>query len=108
MGVEASLRHMHSSSWQRRHGRSPARHLSDPDGCCRLEALLGGGLREGQLTEIAGESSSGKTQILMQVRHAVRTCAHGGPTQPLLLLPVTPPLGPSPLPLSRRLPRPLL
>jgi RecA/RadA recombinase len=32
-----------------------------------LDALLGGGVREAQMTEITGESASGKTQILMQV-----------------------------------------
>ena len=29
----------------------------------RLDELLGGGLREGQLTELYGESASGKTQV---------------------------------------------
>ena len=29
----------------------------------RVDVLLGGGLREGQLTEIVGPSSSGKTQV---------------------------------------------
>jgi len=29
----------------------------------RINMLLGGGLREGHLTEIAGPSSSGKTQV---------------------------------------------
>ena len=29
----------------------------------RVDTLLGGGLREGQLTEIVGPSSSGKTQV---------------------------------------------
>ncbi|KAJ1379414.1 P-loop containing nucleoside triphosphate hydrolase, partial [Sesbania bispinosa] len=31
-------------------------------GCEGIDALLGGGLREGQLTELVGSSSSGKTQ----------------------------------------------
>jgi archaellum biogenesis ATPase FlaH len=30
-----------------------------------VDALLGGGLRQGQLTEITGQSSSGKTQVKM-------------------------------------------
>lgn len=29
----------------------------------RIDMLLGGGLREGQLTELVGPSSSGKTQV---------------------------------------------
>lgn len=29
----------------------------------RVDELLGGGLREGQLTELYGESASGKTQV---------------------------------------------
>nr|XP_018679769.1 PREDICTED: DNA repair protein RAD51 homolog 4 isoform X4 [Musa acuminata subsp. malaccensis] len=33
-----------------------------PTGCKGIDILLGGGLREGQLTEIVGPSSSGKTQ----------------------------------------------
>ncbi|KAK8463894.1 hypothetical protein PHAVU_011G067900 [Phaseolus vulgaris] len=34
-------------------------------GCERIDALLGGGLREGQLTELVGSSSSGKTQACL-------------------------------------------
>ncbi|XP_020214808.1 DNA repair protein RAD51 homolog 4 isoform X1 [Cajanus cajan] len=34
-------------------------------GCERIDALLGGGLREGQLTELVGPSSSGKTQACL-------------------------------------------
>jgi RAD51-like protein 3 len=30
-----------------------------------VDALLGGGLRQGQLTEITGQSSSGKTQVCL-------------------------------------------
>ncbi|KAI5390988.1 DNA repair protein rad51d, variant 5 [Lathyrus oleraceus] len=32
-------------------------------GCEGIDAFLGGGLREGQLTELVGPSSSGKTQV---------------------------------------------
>lgn len=31
----------------------------------RIDKLLGGGLRQGQLTEIVGPSSSGKTQVII-------------------------------------------
>ncbi|XP_058764309.1 DNA repair protein RAD51 homolog 4-like [Vicia villosa] len=34
-------------------------------GCDRIDAFLGGGLREGQLTELVGPSSSGKTQVCL-------------------------------------------
>ncbi|XP_058729884.1 DNA repair protein RAD51 homolog 4-like isoform X2 [Vicia villosa] len=34
-------------------------------GCERIDAFLGGGLREGQLTELVGPSSSGKTQACL-------------------------------------------
>ncbi|XP_057449110.1 DNA repair protein RAD51 homolog 4 [Lotus japonicus] len=34
-------------------------------GCDGIDALLGGGLREGQLTELVGPSSSGKTQVCL-------------------------------------------
>lgn len=34
-------------------------------GCEGIDALLGGGLREGQLTELVGSSSSGKTQACL-------------------------------------------
>ncbi len=34
---------------------------------CRLDELLGGGLREGTLLEVAGETSSGKTQLALAV-----------------------------------------
>ncbi|PIA38894.1 hypothetical protein AQUCO_02700235v1 [Aquilegia coerulea] len=35
-------------------------------GCEGLDLLLGGGLHEGQLTELVGPSSSGKTQVCLQ------------------------------------------
>lgn len=38
-----------------------------PTGCEGIDMLLGGGLREGQLTEIVGPSSSGKTQVCLRV-----------------------------------------
>eukprot|EP00955_Chlamydomonas_euryale_P032363 340169-Chlamydomonas_euryale.AAC.1 len=47
---------------------------ADSSFCARsLDALLLGGVREGVLTELAGESTSGKSQLLMQV-----TVACGG------------------------------
>ncbi|KAF3329973.1 DNA repair protein RAD51 4 isoform X1 [Carex littledalei] len=36
-----------------------------PTGLQGIDALLGGGLREGQMTEIVGPSSSGKTQVCL-------------------------------------------
>uniref|UniRef100_A0A0D3H3G3 RecA family profile 1 domain-containing protein n=1 Tax=Oryza barthii TaxID=65489 RepID=A0A0D3H3G3_9ORYZ len=36
-----------------------------PTGFQGVDALLGGGLRQGQLTEITGQSSSGKTQVCL-------------------------------------------
>ncbi|KAF8395059.1 hypothetical protein HHK36_018998 [Tetracentron sinense] len=36
-------------------------------GCEGIDLLLQGGLREGQLTELVGSSSSGKTQVCLQV-----------------------------------------
>ncbi|GAX79733.1 hypothetical protein CEUSTIGMA_g7174.t1 [Chlamydomonas eustigma] len=38
-----------------------------PTGCESLDELFGHGVREGQVTELVGESSSGKTQVLMQL-----------------------------------------
>lgn len=34
-----------------------------PTGCEPLDEMLRGGLREGQITELAGESATGKTQV---------------------------------------------
>ncbi|KAJ4786757.1 DNA repair RAD51-like protein [Rhynchospora pubera] len=43
-----------------------------PTGLEGIDALLGGGLRQGQVTEIAGPSSSGKTQVcLSSATHVV-------------------------------------
>ena len=42
-----------------------------PTGISTLDALLGGGLREGQVTELFGASPSGKTQVC----HCVSACA---------------------------------
>uniref|UniRef100_A0A0D9WRN6 RecA family profile 1 domain-containing protein n=1 Tax=Leersia perrieri TaxID=77586 RepID=A0A0D9WRN6_9ORYZ len=36
-----------------------------PTGLQGIDALLGGGLRQGQLTELTGQSSSGKTQVCL-------------------------------------------
>ncbi|KAK8926675.1 hypothetical protein KSP39_PZI018441 [Platanthera zijinensis] len=38
-----------------------------PTGCEGLDTLLGGGLRQGHLTELVGPSASGKTQICLYV-----------------------------------------
>ena len=51
-----------------------------PTGCDSLDALMGGGFREGQLTELAGESASGKTQILFQVMVICSEVARGPST----------------------------
>ncbi|KAJ7980910.1 DNA repair protein RAD51-like 4 [Quillaja saponaria] len=40
-------------------------------GCKRMDELLQGGLRKGQLTELVGPSSSGKTQVCLQVASSV-------------------------------------
>lgn len=42
-----------------------------PTGCESLDKLLEGGLREGTVTELVGGSSSGKTQVCMQVAASV-------------------------------------
>lgn len=42
----------------------PGRPVPPP---CRLDELLGGGLREGTVLEVAGETSSGKTQLALAV-----------------------------------------
>ncbi|GLC38954.1 DNA repair protein rad51d [Pleodorina starrii] len=36
-----------------------------PTGCAAIDSLLGGGLREGTLVEVAGETASGKTQLCL-------------------------------------------
>ncbi|GIL72979.1 hypothetical protein Vretimale_4624 [Volvox reticuliferus] len=46
-----------------------------PTGCAAIDTLLGGGLREGTLVEIAGETSSGKTQFCLS---ATATTAYRG------------------------------
>ncbi|GIL42978.1 hypothetical protein Vafri_790 [Volvox africanus] len=46
-----------------------------PTGCSAIDMLLGGGLREGTLVEIAGETSSGKTQLCLS---ATATTAYRG------------------------------
>jgi RAD51-like protein 3 len=38
-----------------------------PTGCESLDELFGHGVREGQVSELVGESASGKTQVLMQL-----------------------------------------
>lgn len=42
----------------------PGAHCSTGDAC--LDALLRGGLRHGAVTELAGESTAGKTQLALQ------------------------------------------
>ncbi|KAJ6814479.1 DNA repair protein RAD51-like protein 4-like [Iris pallida] len=49
-----------------------------PTGCEGIDMLLGGGMREGQLTEIAGPSSSGKTQLCLYVGSHVADKHMGG------------------------------
>lgn len=39
---------------------------------CSLDRLLGGGLREGHLLEVAGEPGAGKSQLCMQARPAAK------------------------------------
>mmetsp|Transcript_571 Transcript_571/g.1723 ORF Transcript_571/g.1723 Transcript_571/m.1723 type:complete len:330 (-) Transcript_571:687-1676(-) len=46
-----------------------------PTGCDSVDQLLRGGLREGQMTEVAGESASGKTQLCLSA--ALRTAMRG-------------------------------
>ncbi|GLI69005.1 hypothetical protein VaNZ11_013543 [Volvox africanus] len=46
-----------------------------PTGCSAIDTLLGGGLREGTLVEIAGETCSGKTQLCLS---ATATTAYRG------------------------------
>jgi DNA repair protein RadB len=55
-------------------GRRPAPPRS-PIGCAPLDALLGGGLEGGALTEVHGEAGSGKTNLAMQ---AACTAARAG------------------------------
>ncbi len=35
---------------------------------CRVDALLDGGFRQGQLTELAGETAAGKSQVRVDVQ----------------------------------------
>ncbi|EFJ52146.1 hypothetical protein VOLCADRAFT_103167 [Volvox carteri f. nagariensis] len=46
-----------------------------PTGCAAIDTLLGGGLREGTLVEVAGETGSGKTQLCLS---AAATTAYRG------------------------------
>jgi hypothetical protein len=48
-------------------GRIHAQRLL-PTGCDAVDELLHVGLREGMVVEVAGETSSGKTQLCLQVR----------------------------------------
>ena len=45
-------------------------------GCTTIDAMLGGGLRAGEFTEVFGTSASGKTQLCHQL--AVIAAARGG------------------------------
>ncbi|KAK9817811.1 hypothetical protein WJX72_002565 [[Myrmecia] bisecta] len=61
-------------------GLSLFAHLRDdvrllPTGCTSLDGLLRGGLREGTMTELVGESASGKTQLCIMA--AVATAMRG-------------------------------
>lgn len=44
-----------------------------PTGCDSIDQLLRGGVREGQVTEIVGESASGKTQLCLRLTAATAT-----------------------------------
>lgn len=48
---------------ERERARSPALRC----GCAAVDALLGGGLRAGLVTEVCGEASAGKTQLALQL-----------------------------------------
>ncbi|KXZ56730.1 hypothetical protein GPECTOR_1g658 [Gonium pectorale] len=48
-----------------------------PTGCAPIDTLLGGGLREGTVVEVAGETASGKTQLCLSA--AATTAFRGEP-----------------------------
>lgn len=57
----------------------PAQHQRLSLGCPRLDRLLGGGLPLDGITELAGSSSAGKTQLALQLCLAVQfPRQHGG------------------------------
>ncbi|XP_023561464.1 DNA repair protein XRCC3 isoform X2 [Octodon degus] len=59
--------------------RFPAQHQRLSLGCPRLDRLLGGGLPLDGITELAGRSSAGKTQLALQLCLAVQfPRQHGG------------------------------
>lgn len=48
-----------------------------PTGCKTLDTLLRGGVREGHLTELCGDSGSGKTQLCMTAAAVTAARAEG-------------------------------
>ncbi|TPX09948.1 uncharacterized protein E0L32_008795 [Thyridium curvatum] len=59
----------------------------------RLDAALGGGIPTGYVTEIAGESGAGKTQLLLSLLLAVQLAPeHGGLGRPALYISTEAPL----------------
>lgn len=59
--------------------RFPTQHLRLSLGCPVLDGLLGGGLPLDGITELAGSSSAGKTQLALQLCLAVQfPPRHGG------------------------------
>ena len=53
-------------------------------GCSALDALLGGGVPQQGITELAGPSGAGKTQICLQLAlEAQRATGHGEPDRKL-------------------------
>lgn len=47
-----------------------------PTGCDGIDDLLGGGLRQGQVTEITGPSASGKTQLCLSAAASAAALGH--------------------------------
>jgi len=47
-----------------------------PTGCDALDELLGGGLRQGQVTEVTGPSASGKTQVCLSAAASAAALGH--------------------------------
>ena len=57
------------------HGRVRA-HLSLCAGCDSVDDILGGGLRQGQVTEFTGEPGTGKTQICLSAAASAAALGH--------------------------------
>jgi len=75
--VTEILHYLEQQSWGFRTSAVMLQELQDlgiqylPTGSESLDRLLHGGLREGTVTELVGSSSSGKTQVCMQVAASV-------------------------------------